>query len=113
MALPFARPDAARAQIRLLDMMPRKRVNDGVDYLTCKWRVVSLDGQPLYAALSYVWGDTTDRREIHMDGEVASVTANLYDALRWYDSWRPDLPVWADAVCINQNAPERRTSRSG
>ncbi len=78
----------------------------------------AIDGEP-YEAVSYVWGDTSKRRDITVDGATLSITANLHGALMAFRH----LPVlgkgpaqqqqrarrlWADALCINQDdLPER------
>ena len=60
-----------------------------------------------YIALSYVWGDPTNRRDILLNGHRFSVTANLYEALiHLRDSFevrQMKYHVWADAICINQD----------
>ncbi|KAL8708374.1 MAG: hypothetical protein Q9220_006755 [cf. Caloplaca sp. 1 TL-2023] len=63
------------------------------------------DRDPLdfYIALSYVWGDPTDARLIDVDGVQVSVTANLYAALRDIQDSARVVPIWVDALCINQN----------
>ncbi|KAH7308522.1 heterokaryon incompatibility protein [Stachybotrys elegans] len=65
---------------------------------------VSLDEQPSYHALSYLWGDPTPKFPIVVDGEDFEVAENLHFALgqlrrvtssgKWF---------WIDAICINQN----------
>jgi hypothetical protein len=83
----------------------------------------AVDGEP-YEALSYVWGDTKNRRDITVDGTTLSVTANLHGALTAFRH-RPLPPpangapqqqqqvrrLWADAVCINQEDLRERTSQ--
>jgi hypothetical protein len=83
----------------------------------------AVDGEP-YEALSYVWGDTKNRRDIAVDGTTLSVTANLHGALTAFRC-RPLHPsatcngppqhqvrrLWADAVCINQEDLRERTSQ--
>ncbi|KEY70667.1 hypothetical protein S7711_02267 [Stachybotrys chartarum IBT 7711] len=84
----------------------------------------AIDGEP-YEAVSYVWGDWRKRRDITIDGETLSVTANLHGALTAFrhqplcgssdsshggegSAQRPVRRLWADAVCINQgDLPER------
>ena len=68
---------------------------------------------PPYQALSYVWGDTTRRVPISVDGKRLFVTANLESALRNLRCLTPDmarsqLPLWIDAMCIDQQNPEER-----
>ena len=57
-----------------------------------------------YIALSYTWGNGSDVLPILTDGDLKYVTRNLYDALAALraDDLTSDLPVWADAICINQ-----------
>lgn len=81
----------------------------------------AIDGEP-YEAVSYVWGDWTNRRDIHVDGNTLSVTASLHTALAAFRH-RPTSPgagpagrgpvrrLWADAVCINQEDLRERTSQ--
>lgn len=68
---------------------------------------------PPYEALSYVWGEPTDRLEIELYhagpvGDSAaqkfklSVTRNLHDALCQLFEESHTRFLWADAVCINQ-----------
>jgi len=60
---------------------------------------------PPYIALSYTWGDAWDVVPIQVDGTTMMVTRNLRDGLIAIRS-EPQIssfPVWADAVCINQN----------
>jgi hypothetical protein len=49
--------------------------------IRCLLTVESLDNSPEYDALSYAWGDASDRREIEVNGKILSVTSNLATAL--------------------------------
>ena len=55
-----------------------------------------------YNALSYVWGEQKDTREIHIEGRQLRIGQNLDAALRHLR--RKDRPVrlWVDAICIDQ-----------
>jgi len=69
---------------------------------------------PPYAALSYRWGDESDKKTMSLtfpgmaQAVSASITANLHAALT---RLRPllqipgqaTMPIWADALCINQS----------
>ncbi|CAE7199910.1 hypothetical protein PTNB73_06170 [Pyrenophora teres f. teres] len=58
-----------------------------------------------FAALSYVWGDESNAREIIVNGHPVSVTANLDTALRQFrKQWEfsGHFKLWADSLCINQ-----------
>jgi hypothetical protein len=71
-----------------------------------------------FMALSYVWGDTNDRRDLMVVGlggdptpKRLSVTANLAEALPylpWPDSRRI---LWIDAICINQEDMDERAEQ--
>ncbi|KAF3038977.1 hypothetical protein E8E12_002657 [Didymella heteroderae] len=54
---------------------------DSTSELHCSFSIVSLDDDPQYDALSYVWGDTSEACHINLDGMTISVTANLHKAL--------------------------------
>ncbi|KAK4222544.1 heterokaryon incompatibility, partial [Podospora fimiseda] len=67
---------------------------------------VSLDDKPRFSALSYVWGDQTKRKKTSINGQVFKVGKNLYDGLiniQRRISHDRLLPIWIDAICINQD----------
>ncbi|KAF1999093.1 HET-domain-containing protein [Amniculicola lignicola CBS 123094] len=67
-----------------------------------------------FAALSYVWGDEQDRRNILLNGTVFSVTTSLEIALRALSAkneFQDDYKIWIDAICINQNDAIERASQ--
>ncbi len=69
--------------------------------------------QPVFIALSYVWGNATRSREILIDGKSVQITANLYAALRdlQTDALGGDTLVWVDAICINQEDSAERSAQ--
>ncbi|KLU83060.1 hypothetical protein MAPG_02127 [Magnaporthiopsis poae ATCC 64411] len=90
-----------------------------------------IDGEP-YEAISYVWGDTKNRRDITIENETLSVTWSLHSALTAFRHLPPAdkdrgggdggsaqqqkkrqgvRRLWADAVCINQEDLSERTSQ--
>ena len=101
--------DPSRNQIRVLHLSPG-REND--DELYCTLSTVSLDDDPQYEALSYVWGDTSEDEPSIMLGErELKVRRNLHSALqgiRYLDRGRT---VWIDALCINQEDVEEKYSK--
>ena len=60
--------------------------------------------QTNYFAISYCWEDQIPSREIEVDGRDMLVTENAYTALQRFrdGSEDPPVPLWIDAVCINQ-----------
>ncbi|KAJ1324631.1 HET domain-containing protein [Microdochium nivale] len=76
--------------------------HDAHQGLSCSLDIIKLDEKPKFIALSYVWGDSTKTKTVHVDGVAVEATENLHDALLWYRHYRPRTPIWADAICINQ-----------
>jgi hypothetical protein len=80
--------------------------------LVCDLEVASITKLPTYEALSYCWGDSSDRYPIKCNGVAGlAITKNLHDALlRLRMPSKPRL-IWADAICINQEDIEERGSQ--
>jgi hypothetical protein len=66
-----------------------------------------------YTALSYVWGDASQRGRIIVDGKSADITATLEAALRALRDPTRVIRVWADALCIDQSNLEERAFQVG
>jgi len=67
-----------------------------------------------YAALSYVWGPSTQNKQIRLDGHMCAVTDNLYAALQQLkrcEAVKQGLSVWVDALCIDQADLEERAAQ--
>lgn len=83
--------------------------------LVCRIFIVTLSNAPQYEALSYTWGDPSDRHDLYQEpgGPDASMTSvriggGLYEALMQLRDAAKSRTLWADAVCIDQeNLPER------
>ncbi|KAF5667670.1 Heterokaryon incompatibility protein [Fusarium denticulatum] len=56
-----------------------------------------------YTALSYVWGDASQKGAIHLSGSRKEITASLDAALRDLRDKSRVCRIWADALCINQS----------
>lgn len=56
-----------------------------------------------YIALSYVWGDESNKMPIVVNGGRVMVTQNLYAALAFLGPELQESEIWIDAVCINQD----------
>jgi hypothetical protein len=88
--------------IRVLDVQPiPKDAIEGTP-VNCTLRVIHLDRDPDFTALSYVWGDPEHKRSIVCDGVLFPVTENCYSALWNLSKKLQGLAIWVDAICINQ-----------
>lgn len=96
-----------KREIRLLHIKP------GVwtDEISCDLTTVSLDDNPKYAALSYVWGNATATERIALCDEPFDITVNLAAALRRLRRGEETVVIWADAVCINQKDVHERNKQ--
>lgn len=94
-----------RKEIRLLEIVSVE------PDITFKTHVVSLLDEPIFTALSYVWGFPPTWVGVNVDGAKIPVTESLTNAVKdihhlWAQE-RPDeilesMRLWADAICINQ-----------
>lgn len=56
-----------------------------------------------YKALSYVWGDESEKNEICINEKRAFVASNLFNALKSLRQIDEDSILWVDAMCIDQS----------
>ncbi|KAK5116324.1 hypothetical protein LTR85_009296 [Meristemomyces frigidus] len=81
--------------------------------IVCNIATVELDSADGYAALSYsngmdADGDASLCREMTLNGKRKPITRNLFEGLLRIRSRKDPLPIWIDAVCIDQlDAVER------
>lgn len=85
-------------EIRILDLLP----GNGYDDIECDIRVVALNDDELYEALSYVWGKNGNEVAVTVNGHERDVTHNLYAALRQLRHPTRKRALWVDQLCINQ-----------
>ncbi|KAF2730690.1 HET-domain-containing protein, partial [Polyplosphaeria fusca] len=92
--------DLDRPAFRLLQLFK----GEGPD-LECILYQAFLDGEDTipYHALSYTWGSTEKSSTMEVDGEMLSVTENLYTALQHLRRKDVDQILWVDAICIDQD----------
>jgi len=100
--------DASKNQIRLARLHAATSFEQT---LSCDLEVVSLDSEPHYEALSYVWGDAAIRRPMMLGGMDWNVTHNLDNALRHLRSNTEEKIIWVDAICIDQSNVSERNSQ--
>ncbi|KLU84533.1 hypothetical protein MAPG_03574 [Magnaporthiopsis poae ATCC 64411] len=87
-----------------------------------------LDDSTKFYALSYVWGDATETRNVLLDGKDFPVTLSLWNALYHIrarpgsrplgyeegvsDTWLDvTASLWIDAICINQKSLAERSEQ--
>ena len=99
--------DATRKEIRLL------HVHSGAwnDDVKCHLETVSLNDNPKFNAISYVWGDPNITLPITIDGEPLAITRNLCNALQRLRKTDETLIIYADAACINQSDVNERSQQ--
>ncbi|KAF4959810.1 hypothetical protein FGADI_1312 [Fusarium gaditjirri] len=97
-------------EIRLLKIPPKP--SSEFELVT-----VALDDEPIYAALSYLWGDPEKYGQVTIKGNTVKIPDNLASAFLCVlsnDSFRSQSHVgylWADAICINQNDLDERSQQ--
>lgn len=103
--LPYDPLNQERNEIRLLTILPGKWSSE----VCCTLKTVSMDDNPAYYALSYVWGDPGDTVVICVDGQPFQATRNLWYALRRLRRETHPRIFWIDAICINQDNDEEKS----
>jgi len=94
--------------------------------ITGRLRTWSLDNHPEYQALSYTWGNSIYKDDVHqrqnqdlgdleirLDGHAHFVPRNLYEALLCLRKVDAPRCLWIDAICINQNDVEEQNHQVG
>lgn len=103
--------------IRLLYVPLLESAHDKVCY---SMRIVPMKGDVAYVALSYSCGmdgsgDASISRRIVVENCTLGIGQNLFEGLRQIfsmeDNELPILPIWIDAVCIDQTNVEERNAQ--
>jgi hypothetical protein len=108
--------DKNNREIRLVHLHPPEQFSSQV---RCSILTTTLDNAPEYTALSYCWGDASNRLTIELNdaglfttpNSCLSTTSNLYLALRQLRQTYNVRPLWVDAICINQDDQDERSSQ--
>ena len=100
------RPLEHEDSIRLLELLPGA---PGAP-LTCKIVPGRISEEPVYEALSYVWGPQSFPKlitEIKHPADIP-ISTSLDGALRSLRSEDKSRMSWVDAICINQHSLQER-----
>jgi hypothetical protein len=103
-------------EFRLVHLHPSGQFSSQV---RCSILTTTLDNAPEYTALSYCWGDASNRLTIELNdasfltppNSYLSTTSNLYLALQQLRQTYHVRPLWIDAICINQDDSAERSSQ--
>ena len=99
---------ATSDSIRVLEILPGKLDTK----MRVTLRVVSLDANPHYEALSYTWGASSEARAVRANAKFEiPVTDNLFRALRRLRNTRKTRRLWIDALGIDQNSIGERSQQ--
>ncbi|KAF4499623.1 Heterokaryon incompatibility 6, OR allele [Fusarium agapanthi] len=103
--------DNSRQEIRLLTLLP-PRDEDGNVHCTLSHAVLNTSaGNPMYEALSYVWGEPDFSEPIILNNHTFFITPSLkyiLSCLRQIQKDDKPRVIWVDAICINQSDIEER-----
>ncbi|KAM0207941.1 hypothetical protein ACHAQD_011808 [Fusarium lateritium] len=84
------------------------------DLISIQLNNVSLATEPVFWALSYVWGSWENPATVLINETPFRITRNLYNALDEYrrqfsDDGNSASFLWVDAICINQNDQQEKS----
>ncbi|KAL2071818.1 hypothetical protein VTL71DRAFT_13053 [Oculimacula yallundae] len=104
-------------EFRLLSLHPTSKngspseAGAQIPSISCTLTSHSRDQCPSYIALSYTWGDESNKIRITVNGRSFDVTQNLYLALQYIREETTDVILWIDAMCINQGDSIEKTEQ--
>jgi hypothetical protein len=95
-------------EFRLLSLEPG--TFDSPISISLEHRILS-ESSNTYEALSYAWGTSPERKTIRCGDGKLDITVNLFDALHRLRSITTTRVLWIDAICINQEDLDERSSQ--
>ncbi|KAH7017178.1 heterokaryon incompatibility protein-domain-containing protein [Ilyonectria destructans] len=95
------------SSIRILYIEP----GSGRDWIYGSLKPVALAERPEYDAVSYSWGEPTDKKKIYVNGNKIEITKNLHNALVNLRHRSKTVALWVDQICINQANLEEKSSQ--
>lgn len=111
MAYRYTPLDINTQEIRLLILQPAVE-NEPIE---CSLQHVSIESEPrpMYETTSYVWGDSSLRDSIRIDGKLSDVPISCKEVLLRLRLPKQLRTLWIDAVCINQSDTVERSQQVG
>jgi hypothetical protein len=104
--------DHHQKEIRVLRLKPIPKQDQPI---CCEmWTVCLREDRNEFLPLSYVWGDQHTTKEISVNGYPFQATLNLiafFYHFRFLPKRLQALPLWVDAICINQGAATERSEQ--
>lgn len=79
--------------------------------LAINLRIVSLDDDPLYDALSYTWGTPQLSENARLNAIDFAITPNVDAALRRLRSTSEPVSLWVDLLCIDQSNNDEKATQ--
>ncbi|KAL8942688.1 MAG: hypothetical protein Q9211_001286 [Gyalolechia sp. 1 TL-2023] len=102
--------ELAFSEFRILSLSPSANREDDIRCILRKTNFkTNLEVGPRYEALSYAWGNASEKRLIYVNDQPFSVTINLDIALRYLRKTNVARDLWIDAICINQDDIAEKT----
>jgi hypothetical protein len=105
---PYTHHALSDGEFRLLSLEPG--TFDSPISISLEHRILS-ESSNTYEALSYAWGTSPERKTIRCGDGTLGITVNLFDALRRLRSITTTRVLWIDAICINQEGLDERSSQ--
>jgi hypothetical protein len=93
---------------RVITLLPSASREDRIEVCIAE---VDLETPPPYEALSYSWGDPSQRVALQCHGKDLHVTPNCESALRHLRRDSGVRTLWVDAICIDQTSTDDRNQQ--
>lgn len=74
-------------------------------------RVVPLQDNPQYCALSYCWGESEDLQPIQLNGHLVHLRQGVRSMLNTIYTKYGKIDVWLDMLCINQTNEDEKSDQ--
>jgi hypothetical protein len=93
---------------RVITLLPSASKEDRIEIYIAE---IDLATPPPFEALSYAWGDSSQRVALQCHGKDLHVTLNCESALRHLRQDSGIRTIWVDAICIDQTSTEDRNQQ--